>query len=203
MVPSVPNPKLIHSLALLQSSEYLGVIIADVDRISDANDAFLRMVGYSRQELEEGLMDWRAMTPPEFVPLDNRAVEELRENGACVPFEKEYVRRDGERLPILLGGLRLNLEPLQTVCFVVDLRPQRQAEILRQRYRDLNAKTELIGTLAHKINNPLAILTNVFYLLGSREELSPEVTRLIAEAQEATNRIEQTLTELMERVKAE
>ncbi len=90
----------------LVESNIIGVIFSDNERITDANDAFLEMIGYSREDVQAGLVNWRVMTPAEFLPADMRALEEIRQRGACTPFEKEYIRKDGSRVPILVGERR-------------------------------------------------------------------------------------------------
>ena len=82
----------------------VGVIIASPpqDAVIEANDYYLRTIGYTREEFEQGMVDWRAITPPEWLPADERAIEELRERGTCTPYEKEYVRRDGTRVSVFL-----------------------------------------------------------------------------------------------------
>jgi PAS domain S-box-containing protein len=97
------------SFSLLYQSPYLGVYIADEHHIIDANDAFLRMTGHTREQLAAGKIDWRAMTPDKFRALDVSAMEQLREFGTCVPYEKEYVLPDGSSLPFLIGAVRLSV----------------------------------------------------------------------------------------------
>lgn len=72
--------------------------------VVEANDAFLKMVGYTRQELEEGRIRWRDLTPPEYAEVEAQALAEVQEFGWCAPFEKEYFRKDGSRIPIVIGG---------------------------------------------------------------------------------------------------
>jgi PAS domain S-box-containing protein len=155
---SSPNPKLTDFSKLLENSQHLGVVIATSSCITDANDAFLNMIGYSRQELEAGAINWRAMTPPEFSPLDERALAELRLFGTCVPAEKEYVLRDGTRLPILFGAVRISAEPLACACWIVNLRAQKEASHAAEQSRQLEAElaAELAGALRiHDINRRL------------------------------------------------
>jgi PAS domain S-box-containing protein len=96
-----------------------------------ANDYFLKMVGYEREELMQGKLGWTQMTPPEFLHLDARAAEELKTYGVATPFEKEYIRKDGTRVPILIGGALLK-EPYdqqqEVAVFYVDLTERKQAE---------------------------------------------------------------------------
>src|SRR5262245_17155858 len=86
--------------------------------ITGANDAFLEAVRYTREDLDSGKVRWKDMTPPEYAELDARALEELRTTGTCCPFEKEYFRKDGTRVPILIGGSRVSTAPLAGVAFV-------------------------------------------------------------------------------------
>lgn len=124
----VTGPSLRDSLAMLHNSAYLGVVTANIDRIIDANAAFLRMIKCSQEELEAGVIDWRAMTPPDSLAKDDIALQQLRQYGASVPFEKEYILRDGTRLPMMMGGIRLNEDPLEWMCYVVDLTDRKRAD---------------------------------------------------------------------------
>jgi PAS domain S-box-containing protein len=99
--------------------------------ITDANDVFLGIVGYTREDLRVGRVDWRAMTPPEYRARDERAMREMREKGACMPFEKEYIRKDGQRVSVLIGGATLEPEQLG-VAFVVDISDHKRLERARR-----------------------------------------------------------------------
>ncbi|TAK08714.1 MAG: PAS domain S-box protein [Candidatus Manganitrophaceae bacterium] len=118
----------------LAESNLLGIGFWDANgTITEANDAFLKMVGYSQEELRAGLVRWRDMTPEEYLHLDERALAEISEKGACAPFEKEYIRKDGTRIPILIGGASMEGEHYRGVCFVLDMTDRKQAdERLRQ-----------------------------------------------------------------------
>jgi PAS domain S-box-containing protein len=110
-------------------SDMLGIMFWDeLGKVHDANDAYLRMVGYSREELDAGAIDWVAMTPPEFVELDQAKVAELRFRGSIRPYEKEYVRKDGSRVPVLIGGAVLQGRTDRGVCFALDISEQKAAE---------------------------------------------------------------------------
>ncbi len=105
-----------------------GVISGEFDRTPEANDTFLAMVGYSREDLEAGRMDWLALTPPEFLPLDDLAHEEGLLFGACTPFEKELIHQDGTRIPVLVATAVLRLSPYKWITFVQDLRERDRQE---------------------------------------------------------------------------
>ena len=83
-------------------STVVGIVSGEFDRVTEVSDAFLRMVGYSRKELIAGDVNWPDLTPPEYSSLDDRAHDEDLMHGACTPFEKEYFRKDGSRVPVLV-----------------------------------------------------------------------------------------------------
>ena len=113
----------------LFESNIIGIIFPDLSgNILEANDAFLKTVGYTREELTAGKVRWDTITPPEYRPLDERALKELRTSGVCAPFEKEYICKDGSRVPVLLAGALLEGSKERTVCFVLDLSDRKQAE---------------------------------------------------------------------------
>jgi PAS domain S-box-containing protein len=130
----------------LVDGNIIGVLVADSTRIIEANDVYLRMVGYSREELEGGALRWREMTPPEWAAADLKRTEELMASGACTPYEKEYYRKDGSRVPIYIGASLLSPEPLSWICFVVDLSKLKQAEDELRRSHDEMEKRVLERT---------------------------------------------------------
>lgn len=104
--------------------------------ISDANDKFLKMVGYTREDLLSGTVDWLRMTPPEYFHLDEMAVAQLNESGVNKPFEKEYIRKDGTRVPIIAAAAMLDEERFNGVAIVLDITERKEAEeSLRQSVR--------------------------------------------------------------------
>ena len=87
------------------------------------------MTGYTRKELEGGEIDWLAMTPPEFAYLDEHSLVELQADGVnSAPFEKEYLRKDGTRVPIIVAGAMLDDERRNGVAFVLDISERKRAE---------------------------------------------------------------------------
>jgi PAS domain S-box-containing protein len=181
------------SFSTLYKSPYLGVAICDGSRIIDANDALLKMMGFSREQLIGGEIDWFKMTPEKFRSLDMNALEQLREFGTCVPFEKEVLLRDGSVLPFLIGAVRLSLEPLQWSAYVVDLTKQRKLHDAEQIIRDSDSRYRLINQLAHEINNPLAALTFTLHLLGTHADLPANVHELLRDSDEMLNRIAESV----------
>ncbi|WP_082637362.1 PAS domain S-box protein [Bradyrhizobium retamae] len=126
----------------LVDANIVGIIIWDLEgRILEANDAFLRMLGYNRDDLASGCLSRTDLTPVEWHDRDSRTVAELKRKGTVQPFEKEYFRKDGSRVPVLLGGVMFEQSPDQGVSFVLDLTERKRAEeALRQseeRFRTL------------------------------------------------------------------
>ena len=113
----------------LVDSNIIGVILADLEgQIAEANDAFLNMIGYSREDLVSGRIRWTEMTPPEWHAVTQQAVTLLKTRGTCEPFEKEYLRKDGSRVPVLIGAVAFEGSRDETVAFVLDLTERKRAE---------------------------------------------------------------------------
>ena len=107
--------------------ETVGVIFFKPDgTITDANEAFLRMSGYSRGDLENGLVRWDRMTPPEWMPQSLRAVEEFNTMGRTIPYEKQYIRKDGSRWWALFAATRIAAD--EGVEFIIDITERKLAE---------------------------------------------------------------------------
>ncbi len=160
------------SLKLLQNSEMrfsrlaesniIGVIVTDVKNgsIMAANDAFLKMVGYRREDLSANRMNWRDITPPEYLLLSERSVEELKTTGVCKPFEKEYICKDGTRVPVLLGSVLVGDAEETVIGFVVDLSEQQAAlrerkqveQTLREKEERLRLANERFELAASAVN---------------------------------------------------
>jgi PAS domain S-box-containing protein len=175
-------------------SNLLGVIYWNVNgEITDANDKFLEMVGYQRADLTAGRINWRNMTPPEYLHLNEGAIQDLRAIGAHgLPFEKEYIRKDGTLLPIITAGKLLDEARGNGVSFVLDITERKQAEKLVETQR------QLLEAVVHNLPNGVVLyrgpeyifeVANPAYLtiapgkdiLGKTlEEVWPEVYSVIA-----------------------
>ena len=118
----------------LVEANIIGIFIWDVDgRIIEANDSFLDLVQYNREDLVSGRVRWTDLTPEEWQDDTARRVAEVMSTGAAQPREKEYFRRDGSRVPVLIGGAALDERPDRGIAFVVDLTERKRAEeALRQ-----------------------------------------------------------------------
>lgn len=113
----------------LVESNIIGIILVDLEgKITEANNAFLQMVGYTREELRAGLLRWEEMTPSEYQHLDQGAIAQFINSGVCTLFEKEFLRKDGTRFPVMVGGALLEESQQSAVCFVLDISTHKQAQ---------------------------------------------------------------------------
>src|SRR5882724_10954128 len=153
----------------LVEANIIGIVIWNVEgRIMEANEAFLRMVGYGREDLVSGGVSWREVTPDKWRAADEQALAELAATGVCEPFEKEYFRKDGSRVPVLIGAALLEGRRHEGVAFVLDLTERKLAEdALRKAQAALAHVTrvttmgEFTASIAHEVNQPLtAVIAN-------------------------------------------
>ena len=128
----------------LVDSNAQGVMIWNTKgEITEANDAFLRLMGYTREDLKARRINWAAMTPPEGDALDRQGLKELAATGVCRSYEKECIRKDGSRVPILIGAASFQACPDEGVSFVIDNSERKQAEAkLRELGTQLNRAEE-------------------------------------------------------------
>jgi len=181
------------------------MFVCDLDgRIYEANDAFLSMVGYDQKDLAAGRLRWTDMTPAEWQHCDDKAIGELRTSGkTSLPYEKEYVRKDGSRVPVLIGGARFEGSP-QGVAFVLDLSDRKRVDAerlkLEERLRQAE-RVEAIGTfaggIAHDFNNILGAILGYGELaqkkVGEGNGIEQELDQVMQAGQRGKRLVEQIL----------
>ncbi|MBN3766223.1 AAA family ATPase [Burkholderia sp. Ac-20365] len=175
---SLENARLYRELAereakirRLVDANIIGIIVWNADGvILEANDAFLRMVGYEREDFESGLVRWRDLTPPEWRPISMEALEQTAQTGRAQPYEKEYLRKDGSRVPVIVGLATFEASRKQGVAFVLDLTERKLAEQearqSERRYREVQSELahanrvatvgQLAASIAHEVNQPVS-----------------------------------------------
>jgi PAS domain S-box-containing protein len=155
----------------LVDSNIVGIVIWDVQgRIIDANQAFLDIVGYSQGDLVSGRLRWPELTPAEWRDADEQIIAELKAVGTLHPREKEYFRKDGSRVPVLVARALFEWTADEGVSFVIDMTDRKRAEeklrASEQRFLDAQMELahvtrvttlgELTASIAHEVNQPLA-----------------------------------------------
>jgi PAS domain S-box-containing protein len=154
-------------LGRLRDADVLGVVVSDEHLVHQANDAYLGLIGYSRDDLAAGRINWRKLTPPEWSSADDEAIEQLRRTGACPPYEKEYLHRDGHRVPVLIGSAVISRDALRWTSFVVDLTDRQRAE---QERADLLAGTRAARAEADSARERLAFLMRAGALVAATRD---------------------------------
>ena len=176
----------------LVDSNIIGVFIWDFDgRILEANDEFLRMVSYDREDLVSGrIIRWADLTPPDWRDRNNARIEQQKSSGRFEAFEKENTRKDGSRVPVLIGGATFEEGGNQGVAYVLDLterkRIEAEARENEQRYREAQLELahvtrvmtlgELTASIAHEVNQPLAgVVANAEACLRWLDRRTPDL----------------------------
>lgn len=134
----------------LFDSNMIGVASTDFnDTIFHANDAFLSLIGYTKEDVENGTLRWSTISPKEFEDVDNKKMDELFANKTIVPFEKEFIHKKGYTVPVLVGAETIDDTFSIGVCFVLDISQLREFE---------RKKDDFIGMVSHELRTPLTVI---------------------------------------------
>jgi PAS domain S-box-containing protein len=179
----------------LVEANVVAVMMFNLDgAITEANAAFLHMVQFDRDDLASGRLRWADLTPTEWRARDERAMVEIKATGTVQPYEKEYLRKDGIRVPVMVGAALFEGSQSAGVAFALDLTEQKRAqEKLEDAQRALRATQaeiarvtrlttmgELTASIAHEVNQPLTAVSNngsACLRLLAKGNLDPEVLR--------------------------
>ena len=180
----------------LVDSNIIGILIGNLDgHVQEANQAFLQIVGYDQADLAAGRLRRTELTPAEWHDRDVQAAAELTTMGTAQPYEKEYFRKDGSRVPVLVGGATFGDRRDAVVAFVVDLTDRKRAEAELAHANRVATMGQLTASIAHEVNQPLAaLLTNaetaVHWLARqppNLEKAGPLIDRIIKDGRRAAD----------------
>lgn len=153
----------------------VGILYGDLlGNIYKANDELLRITGYTQADVTSGQLRWSDITPPEYIPLDEQAIAEGRVKGYCTPYEKEYIRKDGSRVPVMVGFSIVGGTQEEAVAFILDISERKRAEE-RLRY-------------AAERDAVLVALVDAIRPLTDPEEIQATTSRILGEYLDA-NRV--------------
>ena len=172
--------------------------------VIDANDEFLEIIGYTREDLQSGLIKWEKMTPSEYRSLDEYAITELKTTGVDIPYEKGFIRKDGSRIPIFLGAATIDETLDEGVVFVLDITERKKAEeMLKSKMEELaqsNSELEKFAYVSsHDLQEPLRMITSYLQLLQRRYQsnLDDKADKYIYFAVEGASRIQKRINDLL------
>jgi PAS domain S-box-containing protein len=148
----------------LVDANIIGIFISTQEGdVIEANDAFLRMVGYDREDLAAGRVRWTDLTPAEWLDTTNRSLEEIESTGTARPYEKEYLHQDGSRVPVLIGAASLDERRDKSVTFVLDLTERKRAEAQARTMQlelahanRVETMGQMTASIAHEVKQPIA-----------------------------------------------
>ena len=172
--------------------------------ITDANDAFLKLIGYTRQELLDRKLNWRSFTPPEYFGKDSEHLKRLLAAGEQVKYEKEFLRKDHTRVPVMVGASMLDASNLRGIAYAMDMSELKKAQErsieLEQQLRQsqkLEAVGQLASGIAHDFNNLLNVIIGYTCLIDAKvhsdEVLSQEAKHILKAAEKASGLIRKLL----------
>lgn len=168
----------------LFDSNMIGVASTDFSAdgvIRMANDAFLSMLGYTHIDLKKGKLCWSTISPQKYEETDSEKMKELMLNKRIVPFEKEYIHKDGHTVPVLVGAELLSNDLSFGVCFALDITQMKELDL---------KKDDFIGTVSHELKTPLSVMRLYSDFLKNSIQENASKEELLESAHEISNQID-------------
>src|SRR5216683_5927839 len=180
-------------LRSLVESNIFGVVVVDIDgRFYEANDRFVQMVGYSKEELLSGAVTWQQLNLPEYQEVTAQAVGAVLSTGAMYPYEKEHLHKDGSRAPILIAGAMIDHKRELMLIVILDISERKAAE---------RRKQEFLSMVSHELRTPLTSIMGFIDLALLCSDLFPRP--LSPEAEKLMDKMETGLKRAMRQVEIE
>lgn len=182
---------------LLLERASVGINIGDESgRLTYVNPALLRLIGYTKDEVDRGELHWDHLTPEKYAAADQNARTQLQQSGIAQPYEKAFRAKDGHLVPVLLGaamipGISSSSDSEDIAVFFTDLTTQKQAESALLQSEKLAAVGKLASSISHEINNPLEAVTNLLFIVRSDSSLSTQAKDYLETADRELARVSQ------------
>jgi PAS domain S-box-containing protein len=155
-------------------SGMIGIAFWNRRVVTDANDTFLALLGYDRADMERGLLQRERLWSKGDEEADRKAQEEVQRSGVCTPYEKEFLRKDGSKVPVLVGAARLaSYDDL--VFFLLDLTDRRRVEDRMRQVERMEVVGQLAGGMAHEANNQMSVVLGATDFILRRADVPPQV----------------------------
>jgi len=187
----------------LVSAGSIGVCAGTLDGwITEANESALNLLGLSSNRLDIGPINWREMTPPEYFEADSLAVNQVRSNGRCEPFEKEFLRPDGRRIPVLVVATRLDEHPDGFLAFLFDRSMQKKTESELEAAREAfesarRVKLDFLANTSHELRTPMNAIIGMTQL-ALQEDLSPVVRQYLDTSHQAAQDLLTLISDILD-----
>ena len=178
-------------LRTLMDSNIIGIFISRDDKVIEANNTFLCMTGYTREDLRQGNMDWLHMTHPGSLARTQQAQHELEQYNTLLPYEKEYVCKDGSRLPVLVCAVEFPFDPSQNICFVLDNSARKELELRKENF---------LSIASHELKTPLTAIKMRLQLARARllKQGLGEAAATLSRVEEPVQLLERLIGELLD-----
>jgi len=175
----------------LMNSSIIGTFVSEEDQIVEANETYLRMTGYTQEDLRARSINWVHMTPPEYAAQTQQARQELAVPYHVTRYEKEYLCKDGSHLPVVVGAVALRLDPLQVIGFVLDNSAHKELE---------QRKDDFISMASHELRNPLTAVKMQTQMVQKRLERQShhEAATALSRVEGPVKQLERLIGELLD-----
>lgn len=203
-------------LRRLVESNIIGVSITSFDGVLFyANDAFLNMIGYTREDFDRGVVNWKDLTPPEYRHIDEQVVRQLQQTGVCDKYEKVYTHKNGSLVFVLAGAALLDGSTNLAISYALDMTAQKEGELervlllareqgARREAEDaVRTRDELLAIVSHDLKNPLTSIKGYSQLLRRRlttlaPDVAPKLADIIGHIDDSSSKMNQMLNDLLD-----
>ncbi len=203
-------------LRRLVESNIIGVCVTNFDGVLFyANDAFLSMIGYTRDDFDRGVINWKDLTPPDYRHIDEQVIRQLQQTGVYDKYEKVYTHKNGSLVFVLAGAALLDGSTNLAISYALDITAQKEGElervlllareqVARREAEDaVRTRDELLAIVSHDLKNPLTAIKGYSQLLRRRvtalaPDVAPRLVDIIGHIDDSSSKMNQLLNDLLD-----